>query len=126
MAKAKQQSFDLTALYPVRPAHIPWSQEESGAVTLEIENKGAANRIAQKLLKKPKISHIHLDEIGSFVWLHMDGKTNLSAIGKALEAQFGEKAQPTYERLSQFFRILEEYRFVEWRDAPPDETSSST
>ncbi len=124
MAKAKQQSFDLSAMYPIRPAHIPWSQDETGAVTLDIENKGAVNRIAQKLLKKPRISHIHLDEIGSFVWLHMDGNTNLLSIGDALETAFGEKAQPTYERLTQFFRILEEYRFVEWRNSPPEEASS--
>ena len=68
MAKAKHQSFDLTALYPVRPAHIPWSQEESGAVTLEIENKGAANRIAQKLLKKPNLKRCEFNEYKTWVF----------------------------------------------------------
>ena len=30
--------------------------------------------MAQKLLKKPKISYIHLDERGSFIWLKIDGE----------------------------------------------------
>ena len=31
-----------------------YSFDNEGIVTLEIENRGIANRIAQKLLKKPK------------------------------------------------------------------------
>ena len=40
---------------PVRKNGIGWSQGDDGMVTLEMENKGIANRIAQKLLKKPKL-----------------------------------------------------------------------
>ena len=58
---------------PVRKAGIEWSVDEDGKVTLQMENKGIANRIAQKLLKKPKISYIHLDENGSFIWPLLDG-----------------------------------------------------
>ena len=59
---------------PARPEGISWSADENGIVTLDIENTGAFNRIAQKLLKKPKVTHIHLDEIGSFVWPLLDGE----------------------------------------------------
>lgn len=99
---------------PARPAWIMWSADEQGLVTLDIENKGLMNRIAQKLLKKPKISHIHLDEIGSFVWPMMDGKRTIGDMGAPLEERFGDQAKPTYERLAQFFHILESYGFVEW------------
>ena len=40
---------------PLRKESIGWKTEENGLVTLEIENKGVFNRIAQMLLKKPKI-----------------------------------------------------------------------
>lgn len=100
---------------PLREKAIGWTQDDAGLVTLEIENKGVMNRIAQKLLKKPKISYIHLDEIGSFVWPMIDGERTIMDMGKPLEAHFGEKAQPTYERLAQFFRILESYGFVQWK-----------
>ncbi len=100
---------------PVRPAHIAWSANEEGIVTLDIENTGLFNRIAQKLLRKPKVSHIHLDEMGSFVWPLLDGDKNIIELGKNVEEHFGEKANPLYERLSKYFQILDSYGFVEWK-----------
>lgn len=100
---------------PVRPAHIEWSTDEEGIVTLDIENKGFFNRAAQKLLRKPKVSHIHLDEMGSFVWPLLDGEKNIIELGKLVEEQFGEKANPLYERLAKYFQILDSYQFIEWK-----------
>ncbi len=100
---------------PVRKAGLNWTQAEDGMVTLEMENKGVANRIAQKLIKKPKVSYIHLDENGSFVWPLIDGERNIFEIGKFVEEHFGERANPLYERLSQFFKTLEKYGFVEFK-----------
>ena len=97
---------------PLKNEKIGWSVDEKGMVTLEIENKGVFNRIAQKLLKKPKISYVHLDETGSFVWPLIDGEKDIIAIGKAVDAKFGEKAHPLYERLAKFFQILESYGFI--------------
>ncbi len=99
---------------PVHPAEIPWKTDENGIVTLEIENKGAMNRIAQKLFKKPKISYIHLDKTGSFVWPLIDGKRDIIELGKLVDEHFGEEARPLYERLAQFFRVLESYKFINW------------
>ena len=100
---------------PVRPARIMWSADEEGIVTLDIENTGLFNRIAQKLLHKPKVSHIHLDEMGSFVWPLIDGEKDIVALGKLVEEYFGEKANPLYERLAKYFQILESYEFIEWK-----------
>ena len=36
---------------PSRPEGISWSVDEKGIVTLDIENTGVFNRIAQKILK---------------------------------------------------------------------------
>lgn len=100
---------------PARPEGISWSADENEIVTLDIENTGAFNRIAQKLLKKPKVTHIHLDEIGSFVWPLLDGEKNIIELGKEVEKHFGEKANPLYERLAKYFQILDSYHFVEWK-----------
>ena len=100
---------------PVRPAHITWSANEEGIVTLDIENTGLFNRVAQKLLHKPKVSHIHLDETGSFVWPLIDGEKNIIELGKYVEEHFGEKANPLYERLAKYFQILDSYGFVKWK-----------
>lgn len=100
---------------PVRTEGIEWSKDEKGVITLEIVNKGVFNFIAQKLFKRPKISYVHLDETGSFVWPHIDGEKDIFEIGKLVEAEFGEKANPLYERLAMFFRILESYKFIGWK-----------
>lgn len=100
---------------PVHPAEIPWKTDEYGIVTLEIENKGAMNRIAQALLKKPKVSFIHLDKLGSFVWQKIDGKKSIADIAPEVDDLFGEDAHPLYERLAQFFNVLDSYKFIQWK-----------
>lgn len=110
--KNKKQQPNYLDMIPVRNPEINWTTDESGIVTLEIENKGVANRIAQKLLKKPKITYIHLDENGSFVWPLIDGKKTVMDIAALVEEHFGEKAKPLYERLVRFFQILESYHFA--------------
>lgn len=99
---------------PVRREGLGWSMDDKGIVTLEIENKGVFNRIAQKLLKKPKISYVHFDETGSFIWPLIDGEKDIVAIGKLVDEHFGEAAHPLYERLAKFFQILDSYRFITW------------
>ncbi|MFA7636204.1 MAG: PqqD family protein [Monoglobales bacterium] len=99
---------------PVR-ADIKWSVDADKNVTLSIENKGLFNRIAQKFFKKPKISYVHLDETGSFIWPLIDGEKSIIELGQELEGEFGEKANPLYERLATYFRILESYGFIVWK-----------
>lgn len=99
---------------PYRPLEINWKADGEGIVTLEIENRGFMNRVAQKLFKKPKVSYIHLDKMGSFIWPVMDGKKTIIDLGKEVESHFGEEAYPLYERLAQYFRILDSYGFVKW------------
>lgn len=88
---------------------------KDGIVILEIENKGITNRIFQKLFNKPKISYIHLDELGSFSIMVADGKKSIFEIGKEVYEKFGDKADPLYERLSKFFQIMDSYSFIEWK-----------
>ena len=97
---------------PERNETINWTSDENGIVTLEVLNKGIINKIFQRLLKKPKISFIHLDETGSFVWPLIDGKKTVEEIGKELERNFGERANPVFERLVKYFEILKSYGFV--------------
>lgn len=111
MKKQKLASNFLDKI-PTRNPEIGYTVDEKGVITLEIENKGLFNRIAQKVFKKPKISYIHLDEMGSFVWPIINGEKNITEIGEAVDEHFGEKAHPLYERLAKYFQILESYGFV--------------
>ncbi|MBR3837392.1 MAG: PqqD family protein [Clostridia bacterium] len=97
---------------PRRKEGLGWSTDEKGIVTLEIQNRGFFNRLFQLLLKKPKVSFVHLDEMGSFLWPRLDGEKDLVALGEEVKVQFGEKAEPLYERLAKYVQILHSYGFV--------------
>lgn len=109
--KNQQLSENFLEKKPVHANHISWHTENS-VVVLEVENKGLFNRLAQKFFKKPKISYIHLDEMGSFIWPLLDGEKTLLDIGILVEKEFGEKANPLYERLTKYISILQSYGFV--------------
>lgn len=97
------------------PSHkegLRWSADLHGNITLEVENKGLANFLAQKLLKKPRISYIHLDDMGNFIWPLIDGKRDIIAIGALVHEHFSDKAEPLYPRLAQYVKTLESNGFI--------------
>ena len=104
--KKKVNNENYLERKPIGKNGLNWSKDDEGNVTLEMENKGVANRIMQKLIKKPKISYIHLDEIGSTVWKNIDGKRDIVFIGEILKEEFGEKIEPLYDRLVSYFDYL--------------------
>lgn len=118
MRKKNRLSKNYLERIPCRGEKISWETDEKGMAVLAVENKGIFNRAAQKLLKKPRISYIHLDGFGTFVWEKIDGKKDIIAIGAEVSAEFGEKAEPLYERLAQYFRILESYDFICFENEP--------
>ena len=111
----KKNSENYLEKKPVR-ANIQWDTDENGNITLHVENKGAMNKIAQVIFKKPKISYIHLDEMGNFIWPLLDGEKDITEIGKAVKEHFGDKAEPLYERLAKYIQTLESYRFIEFKE----------
>lgn len=115
MSKKIKKDENYLERIPVRKENLEWTKDEKDIVTISIRNKGVFNFIAQKLFKKPKVSYIHLEENGSFIWLSMDGKKNLVEIGKELDEKFGEKAHPLYERLAKYVQMLETCGFIEFR-----------
>ena len=107
--KKSQNYLDIA---PMRNDKFKWSFDADGVVVLEVENKGVFNRIAQKLLKKPPVTFVHLDKMGTFLWPLLDGKLTVSELGEKVKAEFGDEAEPLYERLVKYFQILESYGFV--------------
>ena len=114
MIKQMKTKENYLEKIPCKNSSIKWSQDESGLVTLEVQNRGFANLLAQKLLKKPKVSFIHLEKFGSFIWTAIDGGRDIIAIGKLVKEQFGEKAEPLYERLSTYMKTLKSNGFIDF------------
>lgn len=115
MKKKEKTQVNYLEKIPKRSSYIRWTKSEDGLVTLEIDNVGFFNKIAQKLFKKPKISYVHLDKTGSFVWPLIDGEKNILALGEAVKEEYGKEAEPLYERLAKFFQILESYNFITFK-----------
>ena len=111
MGRRKKAQVNYLDMIPVR-ADLTWHTGEKGIVTLEIENRGVMNTIAQKLFGKPRISYVHLDEMGSFVWPLIDGTCTVGDLAGPVKERFGEAAEPLYPRLVRYFQVLESYGFV--------------
>ena len=115
MKKKNEINENYLDRIPVRRAGMEWTTDERGIVTLHVENKGILNTIAQKLFKKPKITYVHLDENGSFIWPLIDGEKDITALGVDVKEHFGEAAEPLYPRLAKFIQVLSSYGFVTFK-----------
>ena len=110
MAKGKKENF---LDYIPRPNRLfETSVNKAGHVEILTEHRGFYHVIAQKIFKKPRFSHIELDDFGTFVWNQMDGERSIYQIGTKVREHFGEKVEPLYERLSKFIRVLHDQHYI--------------
>lgn len=109
MSRNKKNFLDFI---PVCNPKYTWDVDKKGKVTVHVENTGFYNWLAQKLFKKPRVSHIELDIYGSFVWQQMDGKRNVFEISKRVSERFGKDAEPVVERLVKYIQILYQNKFI--------------
>ncbi len=105
-------------LIPVHSESCRYRRGDKGEVTILVENKGVFHWIAQKVFHRPRISQIHLDEMGNFIWPLIDGERTVYDIAMLVREEFGEKAEPLFERLVQYVKVLESYGFLDL--AAPD------
>ena len=107
----KKQSINYLDLIPQRAETLRWHTDEAtGLITLEVENTGVFNTIAQKVFHKPRTTQVHLDETGSYLWPLIDGQKTVADLAECMKQQFGEKAEPLYPRIIKYFQIVESYQ----------------
>ena len=100
---------------PERNPKLTWKEDESGIVILDMVHQGLFDKIAQGLFATPKVSHIRLEAFGSFIWKQIDGQRDLAEIGALVKAECGDRAEPLYERLAQYFETLAGNHFISYR-----------
>ena len=108
---AKKKSMNYLDYVPKHNEKNTW-EEKNGIVTINMVHTGFYNKLAQKFFHTPKISHIDLDDYGSFVWKAIDGKNSVYQIAELLKEKYGEKADPLYDRLVKYMQILKNNEFV--------------
>lgn len=109
MAKKKQENF--LDYVPAISEKNTWS-EKDGLVTVHMVHRGFYATIAQKVFQRPRVSHIDLEGQGSFVFLQIDGKRTVGDIALLVKAEFGEAAEPLYDRLTKYMQILHNNKFI--------------
>ena len=108
----RKKSQNYLEFIPEKAEGLTYAVGENNIVTLEVENKGVFNRLFQLILKKPKISYIHLDDLGSFIWCHINGNNSVFEIAEMVKKSYGDNAEPLYERIIKYFEILKNYKFI--------------
>lgn len=101
----------LDRIYKVADGLV-WSVSDDGVVVVDMENTGFTNRVAQRFFKQPKVSHITLEGMGSFIFRQIDGVRSVYDIGAVLKEEYKDEAEPLYERLSVYMKQLETNGFI--------------
>ncbi len=86
--------------------------EKDGVVTIHMVHRGFYHTIAQRFFRKPRVSHVDLDAQGSYLWQQIDGVRTVEQLAERMHAHFGEAAEPLYDRLVTYIKILRNNGFV--------------
>lgn len=100
-----QKKEDNFLLYIPKKKHRQW-EEKNGKVYLIFQHNKAAEKFLRWLVKKPYVSDLELDDLGSCTWKLIDGKRSVYDIGQCLLNQYGSDCEPVNERLIMFLRYL--------------------
>jgi hypothetical protein len=92
-----------------------WDDGENGLVTVHMVHRGFYAWVAQKFFHRPRVSHIDLDAMGSFIFRRIDGQRTVGDLAELVRAEFGEEAEPLYDRLVQYMKILRNNGFIDYR-----------
>lgn len=113
MAKKTKNYLDFV---PVHNPEFEWTADRDGLVTVHMVHKGVYAAIAQKFFHTPRISHIHLDRYGSYLWQQINGQKDVGQLADDMREHFGEAAEPLYDRLIQYMQTLRNHRFVSFQE----------
>ncbi len=120
--KSKQRVIKPANLYEIIPERrFDFEINDSNLVTIlvpKFKNKFLVEHLMPRL--KYPFFKIKLDEIGSAVWLEIDGVKTVGEIAIMLEERFGEKIQPIEERLGKFFTLLKMHEFITFKNKEND------
>lgn len=107
--KIPQNYMDTVML---RNPYYKWSENEEGIVVIDVINQGIHHRIAQKLLHKPKTSHISLDKYGSVLWKSINGKNSVYDILNIMSDTFPDEKEDMLKRVIAFMQTLQANKYI--------------
>lgn len=113
MKKTKKKEKNILELVPVKSEKVIEEINEHNLVDLIIPRDGFLDRMVRKIAKTPDKKVVSLDDLGSGVWNAIDNKRKLGEVALIIKEEFGEDANPLYERLVKFIRLLKNNDFID-------------
>jgi|LGOV01.1.fsa_nt_gb hypothetical protein len=110
--KSKKESKNFLDFIPVKVEKIETNLKADGFVDLIIPRDGFLDRTVRKIAKTPDKKVISLDLLGSSVWKAIDNYRNVGDIAMVIKEEFGEDADPLYDRLLPFINLLNNNEFI--------------
>lgn len=110
MARKAKKDENYLDYIPAVSTKNSWDADAEGNVTIHMVHRGFYAWIAQKVFHRPRVSHIDLDEMGSFIFPLIDGERTVGQIAQLVRERFGADAEPLYERLAKYMQILRNQR----------------
>lgn len=107
MKKNKNNFLD----YVPQIQHENWVVEKD-RVKLIFEHNGPIERVVQKIFKKPAVTDITLDELGSVAWCYIDDKRNVREIGEVMCEKHQQNQETIFKQLSIFFGYLYRQKWI--------------
>ncbi|WMJ81600.1 PqqD family protein [Clostridium sp. MB40-C1] len=87
---------------------LEYEVDKDNTVTiLEKQDHKIQNFFRKLKFRIPEYKRISMDEYGSYVFLQINGKKTVRDIGENLEAKYGDKTHPLYERLLLFLNHID-------------------
>lgn len=113
--KGNKEKSNFMEFIPIKSEKVNWELDENGLVKLIILRNSILDRVFRKLFNTPEKFVIDLDEQGSHVWKNIDGKKNIAELVEFQRKKFGKKAEPAYERLITFIKILKNNNLITFK-----------
>ncbi|SHK67947.1 Coenzyme PQQ synthesis protein D (PqqD) [Clostridium cavendishii DSM 21758] len=112
--KPREKNKENFMLYIPIKKHSTY-EERKGKIYLMFYHDKFIEKFASKVFKKPKVTDIELDEIGSYVWSIMDSKRNVLEILDMLNSKFPSDSDNMTNRLILFLRYLNRRNWIKFQ-----------
>ncbi|MCX7908212.1 MAG: PqqD family protein [Ignavibacteria bacterium] len=109
--KRNREALNYLEMHPIRNYDYDFRSEELVDVLVPRFTSKFAQRHILPKMKNPYI-RANLDEMGSYLWLNIDGKKKVADLINKMTEQFGERVQPATERVLLFLTQLYKAGFI--------------
>jgi hypothetical protein len=116
--KERKKILKNTNTLDLTPVRIHSDEKsEQGLVTIivpKFKNEIAKKYIVPRL--KSDVFKFNLDELGSAVWMNIDGEKDVQQIIRNVSSQFGDELEQSEERIIKFIFQLYEQKLISFKE----------